>query len=53
MRKEESNKTNDSLVEKDMVLSKGIVWENGEIVFRNEGLEMFFFSLCLLCNVMI
>lgn len=48
MRKEESNKTNDSLVEKDMVVNEGIVWENGEIVFRKEGLKMFFF-LCFCC----
>lgn len=48
MRKEENNKTNDSLVEKDMVLNKGKVWENGEIVYRKEGLKMFFF-LCFCC----
>jgi hypothetical protein len=37
MRKEESNKINDSLVEKDMVLNKGYSLKNGEIVFKKYG----------------
>lgn len=53
MRKEESNKTNDSLVEKDMVVNEGIVWENGEIVYRKEGLKMFFFSFVFVVYLMI
>jgi hypothetical protein len=37
MRKEESNKINDSLVEKDMVLNKWYSLKNGEIVFKKYG----------------
>jgi hypothetical protein len=37
MRKEESNKINDSLDEKDMILNKWYSLENGEIVFRKYG----------------
>lgn len=46
MKREESNKTIDSLVEKDMVLNKGgIVLKNGEIVFiKNEQKKIYVFS---------